>query len=91
MGGACCINHINHDQDGGKLRLWITKNGPIPEEEFLGTMSVSYQNYNYFSKCTTDHRNFGAEIKTRVSVSKSSFESKAKMTNFSPNIFRTFY
>ena len=52
----------------------------------LGTISVLYQNQNYLSKCTTNHRNFEAKVKTRVSVAWSSFGAKAKMTNFSPNI-----
>ena len=30
------------------------------------------------------------EVKTRVTVAQSSFEAKAKMTNFSPNIFQLF-
>ena len=57
----------------------------------MSTISVSYQNQNYLSKHTTNHRNFGAEIKTRVTVAQSSFRSKAKMTKFSPNILTTFY
>ena len=35
--------------------------------------------------------NFWPECKTRVSVTISSFGSKAKMSQFSPNIFSTFY
>ena len=35
--------------------------------------------------------NFWPECKTRVSVTISSFGSKAKMSRFSPNIFSTFY
>ena len=54
-------------------------------------MSVLYQNQNYLPNHTTNHRNFGAEVKTRVTVAQSSFRSKAKMTKFSPNILTTFY
>ena len=57
----------------------------------MGTISVSCQNKNYLSKHTTNHKNFGAEVKTRVTVAQSSFKSKAKMTNFAPNILPTFY
>ena len=58
---------------------------------FVGTISVLYQNQNYLPNHTTNHRNFGAEVKTRVTVAQSSFRSKAKMTKFSPNILTTFY
>ena len=34
---------------------------------------------------------FGAKVKTRVIVAKSSFGPKAKMTDFPPNIFPTFF
>ena len=57
----------------------------------MGTISVSCQNQNYLPNHTTNHRNFGAEVKTRVTVAQSSFRSKAKMTKFSPNILTTFY
>ena len=43
-----------------------SKKGQTAEKAFLGTISVSYQNQNYLSKCTTNHRNFGAEVKMRV-------------------------
>ena len=82
-----CSLHFSKDQ----LRVWISKNGQIPESEFLDTISVSYQNQNYLSKCTNNHMNFGAKVKTRVTVAQSSFRSKAKMTNFAPNILPTFY
>ena len=73
------------------LREWISKNGQITEYGFSGTISVLYQNQNYLPNHTTNHRNFGAEVKTRVTVAQSSFRSKAKMTKFSPNILTTFY
>ena len=72
------------------LRVRISKNCQMPEKEFSGTICVSYQNQYYLSKCTTNHRNFGAEVKIRVMIAQSSFGFKAKMTKFSPNILTTF-
>ena len=46
----------------------------------MGTISVSYQNQNNLSKCITNHRNFGVELKMRGTITQSSFESKAKIT-----------
>ena len=73
------------------LIVWISKNGQFPEYGFSGIISVLYQNQNCLPNHTTNHRNFGAEVKTRVTVAQSSFRSKAKMTKFSPNILTTFY
>ena len=56
----------------------------------MDTISVSYQNQNYLWYCTRKHKNFGPECKTLVSASNSTFGSKAKMSQFAPNIFSTF-
>ena len=54
----------------GKIAPWekkaskrIYKNGQV-SEYFLETISVSYQNQNFLSKCTTNYKNFRAEVKT---------------------------
>ena len=73
------------------LRWLFSKIGQITALTFLGTISIWYQNQNYSLKCIAKHMNFGPECKMRVSVSTLSFGSKAKMSQFSPNIFWTFY
>ena len=57
----------------------------------MGKISVSYHNQNFLPKCTTKHRNFGAEVKTWVLVAQSIFKSETKMNKFSRNIFPTVY
>ena len=74
-----------------KLRELISKSGQTTAYTFSHTIPVWCQNQNFSQKCTSKHMNFWPDCKTRVSVSISSFGSKAKMSPFAPNIFSTFY
>ena len=57
----------------------------------MGTFSVCCLYQNYIQNSTAKYINFWTQSKTRVSVTDSSFGSKAKKWQFSPNFFTTFY